>query len=354
MTSIKTADNDDVPAAVEPLLESELSTARIGVLIVNLGTPDGTDYFSVRRYLKEFLSDTRVIETPKLIWWPLLNGVILTTRPPKTAKAYRAVWNKERDESPLRTITRDQFKMLNTALEDLSDRVIVDWAMRYGQPSIESKIRSLTDNGCERILLFPLYPQYSATSTATVNDKAFDTLKKLRNQPALRTVPDYHDDPKYIDAIANSIERHIEALDWTPDVILSSFHGLPKEYAEKGDPYYTQCLRTTELLKTRLGPLGDKLRHTFQSRFGRAEWLQPYTDETVKALARTGTKNMVILAPGFAADCLETLEELADDVRDDFIENGGENYSLIPCLNDSEESISLLEHIVRRELSGWI
>ena len=308
----------------------------------------------MRRYLKEFLSDPRVIETPKLIWWPILNGIILTFRPTKSGKAYKSVWNEERDESPLRTITRNQFKKLNQALEDLSDHVTVDWAMRYGQPSIASKIEALIEQGCERILLFPLYPQYSATTTATVNDKTFEALGKFRHQPAIRTVPDYHDDPLYIDAVATSIENHLATLDWNPETILCSFHGLPKTYVEKGDPYQNQCFRTTDLLKERMGERGEKVRCTFQSRFGPKEWLKPYTNETAKALASTGTRNIAILAPGFVADCVETLEELADEVRQEFIQAGGENFSLIPCLNDSDLSIQLLEAIVRRELSGWI
>jgi len=352
MNSIKLVSNDDTPRP-----QSTVNAKHVGVLIVNLGTPDGTDYFSMRRYLKEFLSDPRVIETPKLIWWPILNGIILTFRPTKSGKAYKSVWNKERDESPLRTITRNQFQKLNAALEDLSDQVTVDWAMRYGHPSIHSKIDALLEQGCERILLFPLYPQYSATTTATVNDKAFEALKKLRAQPAIRTVPDYHDDPLYINALATSIENHLGGLDWTPETILCSYHGLPKTYVEKGDPYQSQCFRTTDLLKERLskdGDLGDKVRCTFQSRFGPKEWLKPYTDETVRALATSGTRNIAILAPGFVADCVETLEELEDEVRKTFIDAGGENFTMIPCLNDSGESIQLLETIVRRELSGWI
>lgn len=349
MTTISIASNDDTPPP-----QDAAKTKHIGVLMINLGTPDGTDYFSMRRYLKEFLSDPRVIETPKLIWWPILNGVILTFRPTKSGRAYKSVWNEERDESPLRTITRNQFKELNQALEDLSDQVTVDWAMRYGQPSIAAKIDALIEQGCERILLFPLYPQYSATTTATANDKAYEALRKIRYQPAVRTVPDYHDDPLYIDAIATSIENHLANLDWQPEVILCSYHGLPKTYVEKGDPYQSQCFRSTDLLKERMGELGNIIRCTFQSRFGPAEWLKPYTDETVKALASTGTRNLVVLAPGFSADCVETLEELADEVREEFIEAGGENFSLIPCLNDSTESIALLEAIVRRELAGWI
>ena len=349
MTTIKLVSNDDTPRQ-----SASTPAKHIGVLMVNLGTPDGTDYFSMRRYLKEFLSDPRVIETPKLIWWPILNGIILTFRPSKSGKAYKSVWNEDRDESPLRTITRNQFQKLNSALEDLSDQVTVDWAMRYGQPAIADKINALLDQGCERILLFPLYPQYSATTTATVNDKAFEALRKLRNQPAIRTVPDYHDDPVYIDALATSINNHLAKLDWTPETILCSFHGLPKTYVEKGDPYQSQCFKTTDLLKERMGTVGEKIRCTFQSRFGPKEWLKPYTDETVKALASTGTRNIAVLAPGFVADCVETLEELEDEVKQEFLDAGGENFTMIPCLNDAPESIELLETIVRRELAGWI
>ncbi len=326
--------------------------SKIGVLLVNLGTPDGTDYWSVRRYLKEFLSDRRVIETNRALWWVILNGIVLTVRPSRSGAKYRSVWNEELDESPLRTITRAQSEKVAAALAVRSD-VVVDWAMRYGSPSIASRIDWLKAQGCGRLLVFPLYPQYSASTTATVNDAAFDALKAMRYQPALRTVPAYPDDPVYIAALAQSVKAHVAALDWEPEVILASFHGLPKSYVDKGDPYSQQCALTTERLRAELGPLGAKLKFTFQSRFGRAEWLQPYTDKTVEALARDGVKRLAIVTPGFAADCLETLEEIAEENKENFLKHGGEHFSFIPCLNDSEEGVGVLLHVIERELKGW-
>ncbi|MGD8355878.1 MAG: ferrochelatase [Methyloceanibacter sp.] len=326
---------------------------KVGVLLVNLGTPDDTSYWSMRRYLKQFLSDRRVIEVNPLIWWPILNGIVLTTRPSKSGEAYRSIWNEERDESPLRTITRAQAEQLADGLGH-REEVIVDWAMRYGNPSIADRLQALVEQGCERLLVFPLYPQYAAATTATVNDTVFDKLKSMRWQPALRTVPPYASDPVYIEAIADSIRHHLSTLDFDPEVILVSYHGLPKEYVTKGDPYQCQCLDTSDALRAALGPLGDKLMTTFQSRFGRAEWLQPYTDKTVEALAREGVKSMVILTPGFAADCVETLEEIDGEAQEIFLEHGGEKFSFIPCLNDSEGGIRVLLHLVERELKGWI
>ena len=326
---------------------------KIGVLLVNLGTPDGTDYWSVRRYLKEFLSDRRVIETNRALWWVILNGVVLTIRPPKSGAKYRSVWNEEFDESPLRTITRAQGEKIAVALAARSD-LVVDWAMRYGTPSIASRIEALQAQGCDRLLVFPLYPQYSASTTATVNDKAFEALKALRYQPAVRTVPAYPADPVYIAALAESIKVHIAGLGWEPEVILASYHGLPKSYIDKGDPYAQQCSLTTERLAEALGPLGAKLKCTFQSRFGRAEWLQPYTDKTVETLARDGVRRLAIVTPGFAADCLETLEEIAEENKEIFLDHGGEHFTFIPCLNDSEGGIGVLLHVIDRELKGWI
>ncbi|MGI9405909.1 MAG: ferrochelatase [Hyphomicrobiaceae bacterium] len=337
-----------------PVDHPKIARGRIGVLLVNLGTPDGTDYWPMRRYLKEFLSDRRVIETPRAIWWPLLNGIILTTRPKKSGAAYASIWNKERNESPLRTITRSQSALLSEALADLGPSVMVDWGMRYGQPSIASRLDRLMEAGCERILLFPLYPQYAAATTATVNDKAFEWMGQQRWQPAMRTVPPYPDDPAYIDALAGSIEAHLETLDWEPEVILASYHGVPKSYLTKGDPYHCQCHKTTRLLKARMGAAGDPIRTTFQSRFGPEEWLQPYTDETVEALAQEGVKRIAVFNPGFVADCLETLEEIAGEAKEIFHEHGGELFSHIPCLNDSERGMAVIETIVRRELMGWI
>jgi len=326
---------------------------KVGVLLVNLGTPDGTDYTSMRRYLKEFLMDKRVIEWPRIAWYPILFGIVLNTRPGKVGKAYETIWNKDRNESYLRTYTRSQAELMAEALKDHSN-VIVDWAMRYGQPSIASRMEYLQKQGCERIVVFPLYPQYAAATTATVNDKAFETLLKMRWQPALRTVPPYHDDPAYIDALAVSIEKHLATLDWEPEKVLTSFHGIPKSYFEKGDPYYCQCQKTARLLRERLGWSEEKLVVTFQSRFGPEEWLQPYTDKTVEKLAQDGVKRIAVLNPGFVSDCLETLEEIAEQAAESFLHNGGEKFAHIPCLNDSLEGMTVLEKVVRRELSGWI
>ncbi|WP_246200802.1 ferrochelatase [Shinella kummerowiae] len=326
---------------------------KVGVLLVNLGTPGATDYTSMRRYLKEFLMDKRVIEWPRIAWYPILFGIVLNTRPGKVGKAYETIWNKEKNESFLRTYTRSQAELMAEALKDHAN-VIVDWAMRYGQPSIASRMEYLQKAGCERILVFPLYPQYAAATTATVNDKAFETLLKMRWQPALRTVPPYHDDPAYIDALAVSIEKHLATLDWQPEKVLTSFHGIPKSYFEKGDPYYCQCQKTARLLRERLGWSSDRLVVTFQSRFGPEEWLQPYTGKTVEKLAQEGVKRIAVLNPGFVSDCLETLEEIAEEAADSFLHNGGEKFAHIPCLNDSPEGMKVLEKIVRRELSGWV
>ncbi len=326
---------------------------KIGVLLVNLGTPDGTDKKSMRRYLKEFLSDRRVIETNPLVWWPLLNGVILNTRPKKSGALYASIWNNEKNESPLRTFTRDQGEKLAIALGDLPD-VITDWAMRYGQPSIASRIDALKSRGCERILVFPLYPQYSATTTATVNDKTFEALQAMRWQPALRTVPPYFDHPQYIEALASSINQHLATLDFEPEKVIASYHGIPKSYFTKGDPYYCHCMKTTRLLGEHLGWPEGRLMATFQSRFGPEEWLQPYTDKTVEKLARDGIKNVAVFNPGFVSDCLETLEEIAGEVADAFRAHGGEKFSHIPCLNASKDGMMVIETVVRNELQGWI
>jgi ferrochelatase len=324
---------------------------RIGVLLVNLGSPSGTDTASVRRYLREFLSDPRVIEVPRPIWWLVLNFAVLTTRPPKTAHAYRQVWNNERNEAPLVTITRAQAEKLGQALA--GDGFLVDWAMRYGERPVGERLKAMHAAGCERILLAPLYPQYSAATTATVNDVAFRTLVLLRRQPALRTLPAYYDDAGYIDALAASVTGELAKLDFTPQVVLASYHGLPKASVEKGDPYYHQCLETTRLLRERLGWGEDRLRIAFQSRFGRAEWLQPYFDATLTELPKQGIGRIAVLMPGFSADCLETLEEIAIRGKETFLESGGKSFAAIPCLNDSAVGIAMLEKLVRRELAGW-
>jgi ferrochelatase len=331
-----------------------VKSGRIGVLLVNLGTPDATDYWSMRRYLKEFLSDRRVIETPRWLWWPLLNLVILTTRPGRKGKDYDTIWNKELNEGPLRTITRAQSDQLSTMLSDVDPRLMVDWAMRYGNPSIPSRLDHLQKEGCERILVVPLYPQYSAATSATVCDKVFDALKTMRWQPAIRIAPPYHDDPAYIDAIADSIRESLGKLDFDPEVILASFHGVPREYLDKGDPYHCHCAKTWRLLRETLGMSPEKLKMSFQSRFGTAEWLKPYTDETVEGLAKSGVKSMAIVAPGFSADCLETLEELDGENREIFEHNGGEKFAYLPALNEGEAGMRVIRSIVMRELQGWI
>ncbi|MGI9379556.1 MAG: ferrochelatase, partial [Methyloligellaceae bacterium] len=260
----------------------KISVGRIGVLLINLGTPDGTDYWSMRRYLKEFLSDSRVIEWPKIYWWPILNGIVLSRRPQKSGEAYESIWNKELDESPLRTITRSQSEKLSEQLSGQGNDLIIDWAMRYGNPSIGSIVRRLQEQGCDRILAVPLYPQYSATTTATVNDKLFSSLQQMRWQPTIRIAPPYFDEPFYIRALADSIRTHLATLDWEPEIVLTSYHGIPQSYFKKGDPYHCHCLKTTRLLREELGWDENRLRVTFQSRFGPEEWLQPYTDKTVE------------------------------------------------------------------------
>ncbi|MBD8876791.1 ferrochelatase [Roseibium polysiphoniae] len=331
-----------------------VKTGKIGVLLVNLGTPDGTSYWPMRRYLREFLSDKRVIEWPRALWYPILYGIVLMTRPGKSGKAYEEIWNHDRNESPLRTITRSQSDKLSEIMGDQGGRLSIDWAMRYGNPSIRSRLEALKADGCDRILIFPLYPQYSAATTATVNDEVCKALLDMRWQPAIRTVPPYHDDPVYVNALAKSVEQHLAALDFEPDVVLTSYHGIPQSYFKKGDPYHCHCQKTTRLMRDVLGWSKDKLQVTFQSRFGPEEWLQPYTDKTVEKFAKEGVKNIAVMNPGFVADCLETLEEIAGEAGEIFEENGGENFSHIPCLNDSGLGIEVLEHIVRQELGGWI
>jgi len=335
-----------------PLGHPEAPSGRIGVLIVNLGTPEATDAASMRRYLKEFLSDRRVIETPRLIWQPLLNFVILPRRAPARGRDYASIWNKERNEGPLKTFTRAQAEKLTGRLND--PRLVVDWAMRYGRPPIGERIEALMREGCDRILLVPLYPQYCAATTATVCDKAFEALARMRRQPTLRVAAPYYDDPVYIDALARSIRDGLAKLDFEPEKILASFHGIPKAYFDKGDPYYCHCAKTTRLLRTALGLSDEQMPMTFQSRFGRAEWLKPYTADTVTALAKAGLKRLAVVTPGFAADCLETLEEIGVENARYFREAGGEKFAAIACLNDSDEGMRVIETVARRELSGWV
>jgi ferrochelatase len=329
------------------------ASGRIGVLLLNLGTPDGTDYWSMRRYLKQFLSDRRVIEVPRWKWWPILNLIILTVRPGAKGRDYASIWNKERDEGPLKTITRSQADQLARAFQG-DGRIVVDWAMRYANPSTASRLQWLQAQGCDRVLLVPLYPQYAAATSATACDEAFRVLMTMRWQPAVRVAPAWHDDPVYIEALANSIRGHLAGLDYVPDVLLASFHGMPQTYLEQGDPYHCQCMKTSRLLREKLGIPVERWVTSFQSRFGNDPWLQPYTDATIARLAKSGTRSLAVIAPGFSADCLETLEELEVENRAYFMNNGGNSFTYIPAMNDGEEGMRVIEHVVRRELAGWL
>jgi ferrochelatase len=332
---------------------AEANPPRVGVLLVNLGTPDTADAKGVRVYLKEFLSDPRVIEDQGLVWKLVLNGIILRTRPRTKARDYLKIWNNANNESPLKTITRAQSEKLARSVAE-HDHVEVDWAMRYGNPSIRAGIEALMARGCDRLLAVPLYPQYSAATSATVCDEVFRVLAAMRAQPTLRVSPPYYDDPAYIDALAVSIEAHLATLPFKPELIVASFHGMPKDYVDRGDPYQTQCVATTAALRGRLGLDDSKLLLTFQSRFGNAEWLQPYTDKTIARLAKDGVRRIAVVMPGFAADCLETLEEIAQANAEIFKHNGGEAFAAIPCLNDSEAGMGVIRKLVLRELQGWL
>ena len=353
----KPAAESAVPAAAPAsgdVTAPSTPTAGIGVLLVNLGTPDAATPAAVRRYLKEFLTDRRVIENGSILWKLVLNGVILPIRSRRKARDYQKIWNRDKNESPIKTTTRSQAEKLAGILEPLGKHVFVDWAMRYASPSIASRLEVLTTWGCERILVMPLYPQYSAATTATVCDEVYRFMMRQRRQPALRILPPYYDDAYYIEVLASSLKAEIKNLPFKPDVIVASYHGMPKEYAAKGDPYASQCVRTTELLRAQMGLDESKLIMTFQSRFGRGKWLEPYTINTVKALAKKGVKNLVVVTPGFAADCLETLEEIAVDNARAFKRAGGDNFAAIPCLNDSEAGMLMIWQLAMRELKGWV
>lgn len=327
---------------------------RVGILLANLGTPDSTDYWSMRRYLNEFLSDRRVIEWSPWLWQPILKLIVLTKRPFSSGEAYRGIWNDDLDESPLLTITRSQTDKLRARLtEKLGDTVMVDFAMRYGNPSTESVIRRMVQQGCERILFFPLYPQYAAATTGTANDQAFRVLQELRWQPAVRTAPAYHDHPAYIEALARSVENAYAGFDEKPTALVASYHGLPKSYFMKGDPYHCHCQKSSRLLRERLGWDKGELHTTFQSRFGPEEWLTPYTVEYVAKLAKEGHKRIAVMAPGFASDCVETLEEINEEIKEAFEHAGGEHFHYIPCLNDDDAHIDMIEAIVANETQGW-
>jgi protoporphyrin/coproporphyrin ferrochelatase len=345
------------PAAkpiVSATSEAMPSTSGIGVLLVNLGTPDAAEPKAVRRYLQEFLTDRRVIEKDTLLWKLVLNGLILPIRSRRKARDYQKIWNREKNESPLKTITRSQAEKLAAILEPLGKHVTVDWAMRYAGPSIASRLEALLARGCDRILVMPLYPQYAAPTTATVGDEVFRFLMRQRRQPALRIMPAYYDDPYYIEVLASSLKAELKALPFAPDVIVASYHGMPLDYVRNGDPYESQCVRTTQLLREQLKLDDSKLILTYQSRFGRAQWLEPYTIQTVKALAKKGVKNLVVITPGFSADCLETLEEIAVENAHVFKRYGGQNFAAIPCLNDSEAGMLMIWQLAMRELKGWV
>ncbi|NVD46092.1 ferrochelatase [Qipengyuania atrilutea] len=332
----------------------QVRSGRVGVLLVNLGTPDAATPKAVKRYLAEFLSDRRVIEIPPIAWQPILRGIILNVRPKKSAAAYIKVWTDK--GSPLAAITANQAEKLQPVLGEAAQ---VDWAMRYGNPSIESKLTAMKDAGCDRILVAPLYPQYCAATTATVVDKVGEVLAAMRWQPTIRTLPPYHDDPHYIGALASDISEQLGTLAYTPEVLLLSFHGMPQRTLELGDPYHCHCRKTARLLEAKLradGLIGSDMRveTSFQSRFGPAKWLEPATDATLEREAASGTRRIALAAPGFAADCVETLEELAIEGRKQFEEAGGTDFAVLTCLNTTEPGMAMLEAIVRRELAGWI
>ena len=322
----------------------EVKFGKKGVLLINLGTPDSTSWWDIRKYLKEFLSDRRVIEVNPILWQIILNLFILTFRPSKTAHAYKKIWRKESNESPLLYFTRNQAEKLNKKIG--SEKVIVDFAMRYGNPSIKSKLNILKDAGCENIIILPLYPQYAAATTATVCDEVYRSLMSMRWQPSLQVIPHYESEPIYIDALIKSVKEKLGNINWKPDLIISSYHGIPKKYFDKGDPYHCYCHKTTRLMKENFNEID--IQTTFQSRFGPQEWLTPYTDKTLESLPSKGVKNLLVICPGFASDCVETLEEIDIQGRESFMENGGENFDLIPCLNDNSEHINLFEKLVKK------
>lgn len=332
-----------------------VARAKVGVLLVNLGTPDATDYWSMRRYLNEFLSDKRVIDSPRWKWQPILQAIVLTFRPSKSGAAYRSIWNNELDESPLLTITRAQTKKVNAALTaKYGEGIVVDFCMRYGNPSTREAINKLKEQGCEKILFFPLYPQYAAPTTATANDQAFRALMKIRWQPAFRTVPAYFDNPAYIKALAASVLETYKKLDTKPDHLVVSYHGVPEQYLLDGDPYYCHCIKTTRLLSDALGWGDGHLVSAFQSKFGPTKWVGPATVDEVARLAKEGRKNIAVVAPAFSADCIETLEEINEEICQSFKGAGGETFTYIPCLNDRDDHIVALLGIIENELQGWV
>jgi ferrochelatase len=354
--------NETVQIARDPAQDTHLpkdhppvKARRVGVLLANLGTPDGHDYWSMRRYLSEFLSDQRVIDYPRWKWQPLLQTVILAKRPFTSGAAYRSIWNNEKNESPLMTITKEQTAAIRDSLSDVfGDSVMVEFCMRYGNPSTRSVVERMIEAGCDRILFFPLYPQYAGATSATANDAFFAALAKAKWQPASRTVPPYFDEPAYIDALAQSVERAYAEMETPADILVCSYHGVPQRYLMEGDPYHCQCQKTTRLLKERLGWEDERITTTFQSRFGPEEWLKPYTVEEVARLAEQGKKKIAVIAPAFSADCIETLEEINEEIRESFEEAGGERFTYIPCLNADPAHIDALTEVIETNLKGWL
>mgnify|MGYP001433574956 FL=1 len=322
----------------------KINYGKTGLLLVNLGTPDSTSWWDIRKYLKEFLSDKRVIEVNPILWKIILNVFILNLRPSKTAKAYKEIWMKDKNISPLRHYTEMQTKKLSEKLDN--DKVITDFAMRYGSPSIKSKMKKLQNNGCERIIVIPLYPQYAAATTATVCDEVFRSLIDMRWQPSLQIIPHYESEPLYISALEKSLNKKISDINWKPDLIVASYHGIPKKYFDKGDPYHCYCQKTSRLLSEKFTKI--PIQTTFQSRFGPQEWLKPYTDKTLESLPKEGKKNILVICPGFSSDCVETLEEISIQGRESFLSSGGKNFDVVPCLNDGKDHIDLLEHLAKK------
>ena len=319
---------------------------KTGVLIINLGTPNSTSWLDIRKYLKEFLSDKRVIEVNPIVWQIILNIFILTFRPSKTAKAYKEIWMKDKNISPLLYYTQKQAEKLSSTMSEKD--LIIDYAMRYGNPSIRSKIATLHKRGCENLIILPLYPQYAAATTATVCDEVYRTLMKMRWQPSLKIVPHYESDPLYIEALVNSLNKKIKEINWKPDLILASYHGIPQKYFDKGDPYHCYCHKTTRLISEKFTSI--EIMTTFQSRFGPEKWLQPYTDKTLESLPREGKKNILAICPGFSSDCVETLEEIQIQGKESFLDSGGENFDMVPCLNDNDDHIVLLKSLIQKNI----
>ena len=324
----------------------QIKYGKTGVLLINLGTPDSTNWWDIRKYLKEFLSDNRVIEVNPFLWQIILNLFILTFRPSKTAKAYKEIWMKDLNKSPLRFYTEMQAKKISQRIAN--NNLLVDFAMRYGNPSIKSKIEQMHNKGCEKLIIFPLYPQYASPTTATVCDEVYRVLMKMRWQPAIQIIPHYESEPLYIDALVKSINKKIKEINWEPDLIVASYHGIPKKYFEKGDPYHCYCQKTTRLISEKFKQV--KIITTFQSRFGPQEWLQPYTDKTLETLPAEGIKKILVISPGFASDCVETLEEISIQGKESFEKSGGEKFEFSPCLNDNEDHINLLEHLINKNI----